>query len=320
MSEYTREIQTAIQAVSRAASLTSQVQKTLHSGDTIQKDDRSPVTVADFGSQTLINHDLKESFPDDPVIGEEESGPLHENPLVQEKVLNIVKPYIGPINTTGLFALIDHGRNQTNTDRYWTLDPIDGTKGFLRGDQYAIALALIENGRVVLGVMACPNYPSSMDGSIYHAVAGQGAFRRALHNDHVQSLSIETSVNPEEARFCESVEKDHASRDTHAEIAARLGVTRQPCRIDSQCKYSVVASGHAEAYLRLHYKSSYREKIWDHAAGTIILTEAGGRGTDLDDKILDFSEGRRLTTKGGIVASNGYLHKAILSAANEVMN
>jgi 3'(2'), 5'-bisphosphate nucleotidase len=62
-------------------------------------------------------------------------------------------------------------------DRYWTLDPIDGTKGFLRGDQYAIALALVEHGEVVLGVLGCPNLPNpdGSRGAIF--AAGDGTSR-----------------------------------------------------------------------------------------------------------------------------------------------
>jgi len=319
MKKYTREIQTAVKGVIQAASLTSHVQKILQFEDTIQKDDRSPVTIADFSSQAIINKNLQAAFPDDPVIGEEESRPLHENPSIQQKVLKLLEPHIEGIDISELSNLIDHGCSRKNTGRYWTLDPIDGTKGFLRGEQYAVALALIENGRVVLGVMACPNYPSSSSGSLYHAIAGQGAFQQSLHNGGAKRLSVKTIESPLEARFVESVEKDHASKDVHAEITRKLGVKQKPFRIDSQCKYSVLAAGHASIYLRLHRNGGYREKIWDHAAGTIILAEAGGRVTDLDDKMLDFSEGTRLNTRGGIVATNGRLHEKVLNAANEVL-
>jgi 3'(2'), 5'-bisphosphate nucleotidase len=66
--------------------------------------------------------------------------------------------------------------------RFWTLDPIDGTKGFLRGEQYAVCLALIENGEVQLAIQGCPNLPRnihdpcSIRGSLFVAVKGQGAF------------------------------------------------------------------------------------------------------------------------------------------------
>src|SRR5262249_12266783 len=81
---------------------------------------------------------------------------------------------------------IDRGGTNRSSDRFWTVDPIDGTKGFLRGEQYAVALALIVDGLVVVGALACPNLPAepisesstgrSSHGSIFWAVRGGGAF------------------------------------------------------------------------------------------------------------------------------------------------
>ncbi len=65
-------------------------------------------------------------------------------------------------------------------------------------------------------------------------------------------------------------------------------------RIDSQAKYVVVADGRAEIYIRHSGNVDYREKVWDHAAGYLIVQEAGGRVTDLDGLPLDFSHGLRL--------------------------
>lgn len=69
----------------------------------------------------------------------------------------------------------------------WTVDPIDGTKGFLRRDQYAICLALIIDGHVQLGVMGCPNLlvdykeKEGERGCLFVAVRGQGAFQVLFH-------------------------------------------------------------------------------------------------------------------------------------------
>ena len=93
------------------------------------------------------------------------------------------------------------------------------------------------------------------------------------------------------AVFCESVEAAHAAHSVQAGIASRLGITAPSFRIDSQCKYAVVARGEASIYLRLPRDTSYREKVWDHAAGALVLEEAGGRVSDLDGRPLDFSRG-----------------------------
>jgi 3'(2'), 5'-bisphosphate nucleotidase len=103
-------------------------------------------------------------------------------------------------------------------------------------------------------------------------------------------------------------------------FSAALGVEADPVRLDSQAKYAVLAAGKGELYLRLLSpdRPDYREKIWDQAAGSLILEEAGGRITDLDGKPLDFTTGRSLTNNRGILASNNLLHSAALSALREV--
>ncbi len=85
--------------------------------------------------------------------------------------------------------------------------------------------------------------------------------------------------------------------------------------MDSQAKYAVLAAGEGDVLLRLISPSrpDYREKIWDQAAGSIVIEEAGGRITDLDGKPLDFSHGRTLAKNRGILATNGHLHDAVLA-------
>ena len=78
-----------------------------------------------------------------------------------------------------------------------------------------------------------------------------------------------------------------------ADVTKKLGVVAPPIRIDSQCKYSIVARGDATAYVRIS-GGSYQEKIWDHAAGAVIVKEAGGSVCDLNGQPLDFSVGRTL--------------------------
>jgi 3'(2'), 5'-bisphosphate nucleotidase len=90
--------------------------------------------------------------------------------------------------------------------------------------------------------------------------------------------------------------------------------------MDSQAKYAVLAAGHGELYLRLlsPKQLDYREKIWDQAAGSLIVEEAGGRVTDLHGHPLDFSAGRELRNNRGILASNGLLHSIALKALKAI--
>ena len=90
--------------------------------------------------------------------------------------------------------------------------------------------------------------------------------------------------------------------------------------MDSQAKYAVLAAGGGDVLLRLLSPSrpDYREKVWDQAAGSIVIEEAGGRVTDLDGKPLDFSQGRTLAANRGVFATNGALHQALLSGLRTI--
>jgi 3'(2'), 5'-bisphosphate nucleotidase len=103
-------------------------------------------------------------------------------------------------------------------------------------------------------------------------------------------------------------------------LSELLAVRAEPVRMDSQAKYALLASGQGEALLRLlsPKRPDYREMIWDQAAGSLIVSEAGGRVTDLDGKPLDFAQGRTLAKNRGVLATNGKLHDALLTAIRAI--
>jgi 3'(2'), 5'-bisphosphate nucleotidase len=82
--------------------------------------------------------------------------------------------------------------------------------------------------------------------------------------------------------------------------------------MDSQAKHAVIAAGGADLLIRVPATTTFRDKIWDQAAGSLIIQEAGGRVSDLNGIPLDFGAGRLLTGNEGVVASNGLLHDAVL--------
>ena len=88
--------------------------------------------------------------------------------------------------------------------------------------------------------------------------------------------------------------------------------------MDSQAKYAVVARGEADIYLRLPTRADYREKIWDHAAGALIVAEAGGTVTDIHGRPLEFHHGRELAANRGVIVTNGRLHDRVLEAIREL--
>lgn len=325
MERYALEREAAVRAVREAARLTRAVQAGITT-EVLEKRDRSPVTLADFGSQALVCRALGAAFPGDPVIGEEESSDLArpENAGTLSRLVAAVGRIAPGAGADEVLAWLDRGGAASGAGRFWTLDPIDGTKGFLRREQYAISLALVVDGRVAVGALGCPDLaldPARPDGrgALFVAVRGEGAESMPLEGEGpARPIRVSAETDPRRLRFCESVEKEHSSHGDAARIAGRLGIAAPPVRLDSQAKYAVVARGEAEAYLRLPKSADYVEKIWDHAGGAIVVEEAGGAVTDVAGAPLDFTQGRTLRQNRGVVASNGALHDALLGAIRDL--
>jgi 3'(2'), 5'-bisphosphate nucleotidase len=316
------ECDIALAAVGRASALCEAVRRATCGTDAITKEDRSPVTVADFGAQALIIHALHQAFPSDPVVAEEDASLLHEDDALRERVWRFVQSADPSVDRQAMLdALAGGGAAGGARGRFWTIDPIDGTKGFIRGDQYAVALALIEDGQVQLGVLGCPYLGDSLSvaadasrGQLFHALRGGGAWCQPLAGGAPMPVRVSRRADPAAAVFCESVESGHTAQGLAGSICSALGTVAAPARLDSQCKYAVTARGEADVYLRLPTRTDYEEKIWDHAAGMLLVEEAGGRVSDIHGQPLDFTQGRTLSRNKGIVATNGLLHEAVLAA------
>ena len=314
--------QIAIDAVLKAMQLCEQVQVEMVSTDAIQKVDRSPVTVADFGSQALICKAIGDAFPDDVIVAEEDAQALKENPTLSARVTNYVNRFAKETASEHTVCKwIDKGSGEVG-QHFWTLDPIDGTKGFLRRDQYAIALAYIVDGIVELGVLGCPNLSYRLGttdterGCLFVAVRGEGTRLYTTTADFLEQVH----VSEETHRFAESFESIHGDSDAHSKIADAIGITESPVRMDSQAKYGIVSRGEASLYIRLPNPAypDYRECIWDHAAGMIVVQEAGGTVTDANGAPLNFLTGKRMRENRGIIATNGKLHQHVLNALSNL--
>ncbi|EME31114.1 3'(2'), 5'-bisphosphate nucleotidase [Galdieria sulphuraria] len=296
------ERQVAICALCLACKLSSKLQKRLVQESVITKSDNSPVSIADFAVQALVIHWITRAFPNDHFIAEEDSTALRKDEKLLKDVTDAVNSVLSideQLTDSEVCDLLDLGNRHMGTnERTWLLDPIDGTKGFLRGDQYCIALALLKDGAIRVGILGCPNLPlasvppnSHKVGCIFHAAQGVGAFVQEIERG-AESYPIRVSdvSDPAWATFCESWEPGHSSHELSLEIAKILGVNNPSVRMDSQCKYGVVARGEASIYFRFP-KEGYQENVWDHAAGSIIIREAGGMVTDGFGQVLDFSKG-----------------------------
>jgi 3'(2'), 5'-bisphosphate nucleotidase len=322
---YESELQTAIEAVAQACDLAKKMQGKLEALDVVGKEDFSPVTITDFSCQALINMHLHKRFPDVPIMGEEDALFLRQpqNEKIKIKVIEQIERIYPDIQESQILDAIDFGGwNGGSEGRFWVLDPIDGTRGFIRNEQYAVALALIEDGQVILGVLGCPrlHHQGKENGGIFSAVRGKGAELCFFHSSEKIAIHVNSHPSRTEVIFCEP----HDASKSHSpilayEIAQSIKKNPKPFPLDSQCKYAMVALGEASIYLRIPVSDTHREKIWDHAAGMIIVEEAGGKVTDLFGKPLDYTLGKTLSSNKGLIASNGVYHDEVVQAAKRLL-
>lgn len=322
------KVRFAIAAVREAALLVRRVQTEMVTS-AISKEDKSPVTVADFAAQALVSKRLLETFPNMGFVGEENAAWLcsEEGADTLEQITHFVRAFEPSATTHDVCQWIERGAVEP-AGEFWTLDPVDGTKGFLRGDQYAVALGFIRDGQVRVGALGCPELGAGVKpdkggaGTVVVARRESGCFASSLTDDQADwtRLTVSPETDVTRARMLRSVEKGHTNVGGIGALIETLGIAADPVPMDSQAKYAVLAAGGGEVNLRLISPSApnYREKIWDQAAGMICVEEAGGRVTDLAGKPLDFSHGRTLATNRGVLGTNGHLHDALLAGLKQI--
>ncbi|GAB4137629.1 MAG: 3'(2'),5'-bisphosphate nucleotidase [Planctomycetota bacterium] len=316
----------AISAVQLACRATAAVQRAMRIDGpaAMMKADQSPVTIADFAAQVLVIRSLSAAFPGEPIVAEEDADGLRAEGReeLRERVRSAVSDALGQQVSAGeVLDWLDRGRARGGTGIFWALDPVDGTRGFLRGGQYAVALALVEDGQPTVGVLGCPNYREEnapRPGLLFAARRGHGAFEIPLDAAAPTAPPGPRVPLPRARagalRFCESAEAGHSDHERARAVAAALGIATPPLRIDSQAKYGALARGDASIYMRLPTRADYREKIWDHAAGALLVECAGGTVTDANGEALDYGQGVRFERNSGILASLGTDHGELVRA------
>ncbi len=318
-------LDSVLAAVSAASRVAGRAAAERNSLADLLKDDRSPVTVADLAVQVAVTAAMRSAgVPhSDRLVGEEGSDSLDAGGnemlsqiirLTGEALVDADLPSAAPTTEAEVRELLDAGGLDPASEGrevFWSLDPIDGTKGFLRGQQFALALGLVEGDAPTVGFLGCPHLPlravedygaADATGSTYVGVVGEGAWAGSTDVTTMSSLEpITVSSSPPggRVRVCLSYEKAHGDQDRTSAALEATGVSTTPIRIDSQCKYAMVASGRADLYLRLA-REGYREKSWDHAGGCAVVRAAGGVVESATGEPLRI-DGRWVDAPGGIV-------------------
>ena len=235
-----------------------------------------PVTLADTAASEMIVAGLRAAFPDDPVISEESP-----NNLVAASASRPL--HLGP----GALA----------KRRYWLVDPIDGTKDFIRGsDGFSVMIGLVEDGVPVLGVVHQPTIDRMFFATPEGAFVDHAGTRTRLVVDQVREVAS--------ARLVASA--SHRSEDIDR-VKATLGINDEQNVGSVGVKLALIAMGVRDLYVNPWPKT----KAWDTCAPQAILVGAGGRLTDLFGCSIDYTGA--LNHPRGLVASNGLIHDEVVA-------
>jgi 3'(2'), 5'-bisphosphate nucleotidase len=212
------------------------------------KSDHSPLTAADLAAQKVIAAGLARIDPLLPVVSEEAS----QLPWEQRR----------------------------QWSRYWLVDPLDGTREFIkRNGEFTVNIALIEDGRTVLGVVLAP-----VSEELFVAARGHGAWWQVQRDAEWERISTRPLANP-------PVAAGSRSHGGSSEMTLRrlLGEEYQLYPLGSSLKFCLIARGSADVYLRRGPTSE-----WDTAAAQCVLEEAGGAVLDLSGQPLHYNRGESL--------------------------
>ena len=191
----------AVDAVVPAMPVARLLGDTLAAVPAIEKRDGSPVTAADYVLQAIVVAGLRASSPDGrvPLIGEEHADALvaARRPDAERLVVDAIRSVLGWRSHADALRAID-GDEPRAGEAHWTIDPIDGTRGFLLGAQCSICLALIDGHRVAVGVLGCPRMGPAGDlavhpegpGVLYASARGEGAFELDATGGAVRRLEL----------------------------------------------------------------------------------------------------------------------------------
>lgn len=188
-------------------------------------------------------------------------------------------------------------QSRLSKDIIWIVDPLDGTSDFIdKTGEFTVMIALIKNKKPVLGVISWPT-----EKTLFVAQKGSGAFRYS--NDKWEKISV-TLVT--ELSKCRTVGSRHHLSDKEKLFIKKLGI-EDFTSIGSSLKVGKISSGEAEAYIT----STNKMKEWDSAASYCIISEAGGKMTDMLGNDITYNN-KEVFHQNGILVTNGLIHNKIV--------
>ena len=191
--------------------------------------------------------------------------------------------------------------------RVWMVDPLDGTNGFIDGNgDFAVQIGLAENGQCVLGVVHQP-----LPGVLYRAVRGGGTW---IERPEFKPEQAKVSDKKDLSGMRLAASRSHRSPRMN-QVVMRFGFKDEVQRGSVGIKIGLLVEQQCDVYIHL----SGRTKQWDTCAPEVILTEAGGRITDLFGYPLNYNV-PDVQNRNGLVASNGVSHDQIIETLAPLLN
>lgn len=318
------DIQPIITAVRQSVALCREVQNS----HVVRNDKagKEPVTIADYGTQAIVNRAIMTHFPGDSIISEE-SGTQFAT-LVdaeqQELIANLVSAILKEaVTVNDIIAWLDHGKtvdvDSVTPPRTWLVDPVDGTKGFIALRHYVVAVGFLQDSQPTAAILGAPAYPDTQKGAMFYALDGV-SYMRLMGGGDWHPIQVTQNADSGSIRALESVEKGHVGHRRLARVRELCGFPEAFVKqADSMEKYCRVAAGDAELYLRLSRLNSTRpHSVWDHMPGALMVTNAGGKVSGLSGEPLDFSQGKILHNEG-VIATNGQIHDEVVEAVQTLL-
>ena len=259
--------------------------------ETLRKADDSPVTVVDLLHQTQVQQLLAGSFSADGLVCEEPRS-LQEQVLSAASELSL-REY--GVELDGRIAVIPE-----RGERTWVLDPIDGTKGFVAGRYFAIALGYFVGEEARFGAIGVPGGGAegselAIDGALALGVSGGGAWISAGRAEEAIWRRLEPKRFDGPVRIAVSLAHGGPLADR-----VRASGNVEVVALDSQAKYLAVATGDIDAYLRAARDDGQSDVVWDHMPAGIVAREAGCRVCHFDGGELEFSPETAILFRGGV--------------------
>jgi len=297
MSQFIKELTLAVDLVKNASKFTEWFKK--EGVSTYKKRDQSPVTMADYASQIFIISRLKEAFPKDEIIAEES-----EQGIIDKISADQIKQCFKKNNFRNIPDMEKYlNYRGSSSNRQWTIDPIDGTKGYMEGLTYAIGIGLMVDSDPRICAICVPNY-NNKGLAIFTAEQGSGA-KVSYSGDVFNSIQVSDQKNVKESRMCHSL---HYDLPWVPQFAEKIGI-KSRIQLDSMAKFCLIADGSYDIYIKpIMGLTAY---TWDYLPGDLLVREAGGKVTDLDEERLKYENEEILLRAPGIITTNGLLHDEI---------